>query len=331
MNKLSICIPTYNRKEYLIELLDSIFSQINDENRDLIQICISDNFSSDNSKKLIEKYIETDKVEIILNINESNIGPDLNFLKVVEIATGDYCWLMGSDDVLNLNALDLVLSKINNNPSISVFLGNRDECDKFLKFNKKGSWLDPSIIGINVDFTKDDQTIDYFNYCRSLGGVFSFLSSVIVKKSEWDKVVFDYSFVGSAYSHVYMVFSILNNSHILQYFSDSIVKCRFENDSFFENTKQRFFLDLYGYYRLFKIFKNKSVRKAGMYILTKEHPTKHLYTICLDEKFKIQDMKILKEIGYPILSIFFISLFSKFNYFFNTIRPLYRLLNINNR
>ena len=54
--ELSICIPTYNRAEYLKEALDSIIKQINDTNRDKVEICISDNASEDNTKELIENY-----------------------------------------------------------------------------------------------------------------------------------------------------------------------------------------------------------------------------------------------------------------------------------
>jgi len=327
MNKLSICIPTYNREEYLVKLLDSIFSQIDNDNKDLIQICISDNCSTDNTKKIIEEYMISTNIEVIFNINESNIGPDLNFLKVVEIATGDYCWLMGSDDFLKENALNLVISKLNNSPTFSVLLGNRDECDKELVFRQHGFWLNPKITELDVDFSEKDQIIDYFKKCRSLGGIFSFLSSIIVKKSEWDNVRFDLSFVGTAYSHVFMIFSILNNSKKMKYFSDSIVKCRLGNDSFFKNQKQRVFLDLNGYLRLFELFNNYTVRNEGLKILIKEHPQKCLYTICLNEKFQPKDIRVLKEIGYSSFSISLICIFTKFNYFFNKLRPAYRFLN----
>lgn len=46
--KLAICIPTYNRPNYLIKLLETICTQLNDNNRDKIQICVSDNASEKN-------------------------------------------------------------------------------------------------------------------------------------------------------------------------------------------------------------------------------------------------------------------------------------------
>ncbi|EBH2219729.1 glycosyltransferase, partial [Salmonella enterica] len=47
---ISFCIPTYNRKEYLEELLNSINNQ---EKFNLdIEICISDNASTDGTEEM---------------------------------------------------------------------------------------------------------------------------------------------------------------------------------------------------------------------------------------------------------------------------------------
>ena len=51
--KITICIPTYNRLNYLNQLLDSIIKQ-SDEN--YIQIAISDNASIDKTEDLVNEY-----------------------------------------------------------------------------------------------------------------------------------------------------------------------------------------------------------------------------------------------------------------------------------
>ncbi|HHC1975330.1 TPA: glycosyltransferase family 2 protein, partial [Salmonella enterica] len=51
---ISFCIPTYNRKEYLEELLNSINNQ---EKFNLdIEICISDNASNDGTEEMIDVW-----------------------------------------------------------------------------------------------------------------------------------------------------------------------------------------------------------------------------------------------------------------------------------
>lgn len=59
--RLSICIPTYNRAEKLKMMLDSIYLEY-EELKDKIQICISNNHSSDNTNEVVKAY--QNKMEI---------------------------------------------------------------------------------------------------------------------------------------------------------------------------------------------------------------------------------------------------------------------------
>ena len=71
MIKLSICIPTFNRVHFLENCLNSI--AIASQNSTLkYEVCISDNFSEEKILPVIDKYNQ--KINIILNRNESNIG-----------------------------------------------------------------------------------------------------------------------------------------------------------------------------------------------------------------------------------------------------------------
>ncbi|MDR3048957.1 MAG: glycosyltransferase, partial [Elusimicrobiota bacterium] len=47
--EFSICIPTWNKAKYLKTTLDSIICQIDDDIKDKIEICISDDASQDNT------------------------------------------------------------------------------------------------------------------------------------------------------------------------------------------------------------------------------------------------------------------------------------------
>ena len=73
---LSICIPTYNRAEFLKDALDSILRQINENNKDKVEICISDNASEDNTEELVEEYQKKSPIPIIYHKNEKNMGAD---------------------------------------------------------------------------------------------------------------------------------------------------------------------------------------------------------------------------------------------------------------
>ncbi|HDO7716614.1 TPA: glycosyltransferase family 2 protein, partial [Yersinia enterocolitica] len=96
--QISFCIPTYNRSELLSELIKSIVEQCN--NRADIEICISDNASSDDTSEMIKDWTTRTHLPIIYKRNEINLGADKNILLAQTLASGKYCWFFGSDDKL---------------------------------------------------------------------------------------------------------------------------------------------------------------------------------------------------------------------------------------
>ena len=76
MVKLSICIPTYNRIECLDNCLNSILIAKKKHNFNF-EVCISDNCSKDDVKKIINKY--NDFFDIIFHRNPTNLGLELIF------------------------------------------------------------------------------------------------------------------------------------------------------------------------------------------------------------------------------------------------------------
>ena len=74
MKKVDILLATYNGEKYLKEQLDSILSQTYSEFR----LLISDDASTDNTKKILEEYTEKDK-RIIVFCQQKNLGVIKNF------------------------------------------------------------------------------------------------------------------------------------------------------------------------------------------------------------------------------------------------------------
>ena len=64
---LSICIPTYNRPNQLPNCLHSIYLAKKNGNLDF-EVCISDNGSSYDVNKIVDRY--RNKLNIKLNINK---------------------------------------------------------------------------------------------------------------------------------------------------------------------------------------------------------------------------------------------------------------------
>ena len=107
---LSICIPTYNRQKYLREAISEIIRQIPENFINEVEICVSDNDSSDGTKEYLDQLMSRSLISIKYSKNEKNLGFDWNCIKVMQMATGKFSWLMGDDDVLNENAMTKIFA-----------------------------------------------------------------------------------------------------------------------------------------------------------------------------------------------------------------------------
>jgi glycosyltransferase involved in cell wall biosynthesis len=113
--RLSICIATYNRAEYIGETLESIIPQLTDE----VEIVIVDGASTDNTSTIVKSYIEACKQIRYIKLSSKG-GVDQDYCKVVEYAQGEMCWLFPDDDLLKPDAVKTVLDEAKNGYSLIV-------------------------------------------------------------------------------------------------------------------------------------------------------------------------------------------------------------------
>ena len=119
--KLSVCIPTYNRAKYLANCLQSIiFNNIN--NNIDCEVCVSDNCSTDNTEDVVLNA--QNSINIKYHKNKKNEGRVKNYLNVVNMAEGEYVWLLGDDDLLLPHALTKIVSLIKENKDVDFFYVN---------------------------------------------------------------------------------------------------------------------------------------------------------------------------------------------------------------
>ena len=120
---VSICIPTYNRPNNLINCLNSLALQTNNN----FEVCISDNCSIENIEKIIKPFSK--KIKIKFSKNKENLGAALNFLKVASMAEKEFIWFLGDDDLLIPNAIENLLKLIKKNPECDFFWINSFHLD----------------------------------------------------------------------------------------------------------------------------------------------------------------------------------------------------------
>lgn len=91
---LSICIPTFNRAKKLRRCLESVLPLTGNGE---VEICVSDNASSDSTRELLENYAQNHNA-LRYASRANNDGIDVNMLAVAQMAKGKYIYWLGDDD-----------------------------------------------------------------------------------------------------------------------------------------------------------------------------------------------------------------------------------------
>ena len=109
---LSICIPTYNRADVLKLCLDSIVSST--AFCDDVEVIISDNCSTDDTRKVCEAYTDRHP-NVKYYCNQNNIGGDRNILHSLELGSGSFLKLNNDYSVFQENGLSSLLKFVKEN------------------------------------------------------------------------------------------------------------------------------------------------------------------------------------------------------------------------
>jgi len=238
--RLSICIPTYNRAEYLPMLLDSIIGQTGYGCE--LEVIISDNASSDDTSAVAESYRER-FARFVYHRADTNQGADRNFLKAVALASGDFCWLMGSDDLLEPGGLAAVDAALAANPDVAgVFVRNNSysvDMDTKVPMIVGGGLPSRSIMLTGSDLI-----------FSTIGEYIGYISANIVRRDLWNEVVTEKGLDAyfNAWIHVYVMGRMMQRRPAWYFVADRCVAWRSGNDSFLADGQyRRLEIDVAGY------------------------------------------------------------------------------------
>lgn len=104
--KVSIIIPAYNVENYIDRCLRSACNQTYTN----LQIVVVDDGSSDNTLKIIKEFSSIDDRIIVLHKGNCGVSSARNM--GLAIAEGEYITFLDSDDELESNAIEVLVSKI---------------------------------------------------------------------------------------------------------------------------------------------------------------------------------------------------------------------------
>lgn len=158
--KISVCMATFNGEKYIKKQLDSILSQLG-ENDELI---ISDDSSNDETTTIIKSFTD---YRIKLIENQVFKSPIFNFENAIKNANGDIIVLSDQDDIWETNKLKIIKESFNNNHNINLKIYNGRCIDKnsIVIYDDLFHYIDirkgllanivkNSFIGCNIAFSK---------------------------------------------------------------------------------------------------------------------------------------------------------------------------------
>ena len=240
---LAICIPTYNRGPFLSELLESIAGEIDALPPELtghkVEVVISDNASTDDSAERIAAF--NDRLSITFVHQSQNIGPDRNYLAVVAAAHATFCWLMGSDDIVEAGGLAQVLRAAS----------SWDVAGFSVNYHRRSFDLEQTrSVRPPVSYRGDIIVEGRDRIYRDFAGHFGFISAHIFRRDLWQEVAetgeADAFFNG--YVHVLILGRILDRLPRWGYIHHICVGWRGRNDSFAAGDHvDRLMVDVVGY------------------------------------------------------------------------------------
>ncbi|MCR4340409.1 MAG: glycosyltransferase [Gemmatimonadaceae bacterium] len=169
--RLSICIPTFNRAAFIGATLDSVLPQAGDD----VEVVIVDGASVDDTEAIVRAY-QRQHPRLVYEKRERNSGVERDTHRAVEIATGEFCWLMCSDDVLKPGAVDAVLGALAQGHEFVVVnaeVRNRD-LSELLEERRLRVYEDRVYRADEMERLFLD-TIDYLTY----------MGAVVIRRSLW--------------------------------------------------------------------------------------------------------------------------------------------------
>ena len=198
--KISVVIPCFNEKDTILKIIEKVRNEKQYEK----EIIVIDDFSTDNSQKILQNYDKKDKIKIIFN--PQNKGKGYSIRQGLKLANGDIILIQDADLEYSPDDYKKLIEPILNNDADVVY-GSRTMNDMiwdganmgwFLRF---GNWSVAKLLQI------------LFNTCSltDVGCTYR-----LVKRSSMLKILKKSKVVSNFFGPEMMLISILSNLKIIQ-------------------------------------------------------------------------------------------------------------------
>jgi abequosyltransferase len=169
--RLSICVATYNRADVIGETLASIIGQLTDG----VELLVVDGASSDATGTVVQALLAGRGDCRYVRLPKRG-GLDRDYATAVELARGEYCWLMTDDDVLKPRAVERVIEGLQGDPDLLV--ANAEVAGPDLRTTLLERKLD---IAADRLFSPDRNS----DLLRFAGDLLTFIGAVVIQRNLW--------------------------------------------------------------------------------------------------------------------------------------------------
>lgn len=127
-NIVSVFMLVYNQEKYIEQTLDSILQQ---NTNFPFNIVIGEDCSTDNSKGILEEYLEKYPGKIKIIHSNENVGLMGNFIRTIRECDGKYIAICDGDDYwIDENKLQIQVDFLEQHPDFSIVFTNKNDLYK---------------------------------------------------------------------------------------------------------------------------------------------------------------------------------------------------------
>lgn len=258
-SKIDILLATYNGEKFLEAQLDSILNQTYSNFR----LLISDDCSSDNTRKILEQYKEKDN-RIVVFFQKENLGVIKNFEFLLKNVENEYYMFSDQDDIWKKEKIEKSLKKLQESNADLVY-SDLEVVDENLKVTYTSYW---KLKGIYSKIKK-------YNNFESLYLNNFITGCTIISKKELIEKVLPLPNTSKYVLHDYWIPLIISQQGKIDYIEEPLIKYRQHKNNKIGSKK-----------RSNEIKKLDEIRKLFIEV-KKEH-----FTVFIENEEKFVDEKV---------------------------------------
>ncbi len=176
----SVAVITYNQEEYISQTLDSILNQQHDYKYEIV---IGEDCSTDNTKKIIEEYVEKYPNIIKPLYNNPNKGLINNYFNIINHCQGKYIMECAGDDYWLPGKVETQIGFMENNPDVGMCYG------KVKVWNEEKQIIERKYFGSDrksFEFLlKNGNDIPALTVCLKNELVQKYISEIVPQEKKW--------------------------------------------------------------------------------------------------------------------------------------------------